>query len=74
MVLYSLQGKKTSEYVYDKPYAWYSASLNLESPFVHGLMKISRNNQYGYINTYGKETIPCIYDSARDAVRLTDNE
>lgn len=30
--------------------------------FINGLMKVSKNGKFGYINKMGKQVIPCIYD------------
>lgn len=34
--------------------------------FSEGMMAVTYNNKWGYINTKGEEIIPCIYDYARD--------
>ena len=38
--------------------------------FILGLLKVSRNGKYGFINENGKEIIQCQYDDVRIPIKI----
>ena len=55
-ILVDKTGKTICKYEYDE--AGYT------NKFSDGLLIVQKNNKYGFIDTTGKEIIPCIYDEA----------
>lgn len=60
--IFDKTGKMANSHVYDQIGDEYM------DKFSFGLLKVIRNNKVGFINEYGIEVIPCIYDDARIAV------